>query len=47
MSNSHSGKRSGAQDMIILGSHVGLHNPNIGYLEYEGIRRYMEDMWGI
>ena len=38
VSNSHFGKRPGARDMSIFGSHVGPHIPNIGYLEaYEGI----------
>ena len=38
VSNSHFGKRLGARDMTIVGSHVGPHITNIGYLEtYGGI----------
>ena len=37
VSNSHFGKRSGARDMAIFGSYVGLHILNIRYLVvYEG-----------
>ena len=51
MSNSHFGKRSGARVMTIFGIHVGLHIPNIGYLEVFGgvwdIWRYMKVYGGI
>ena len=45
VSNSHFWKRPGARDMIVFGSHVSPHIPNIDYLEayevYEGICGYM------
>ena len=53
VSNSHLWKRSGAQVMIIFGSHVGPHISNIEYFEvYASIYGYMrvyevyEGIWG-
>ena len=42
VSNSLFGKRLIARVMVIFGSHVGFHIPNIGYLgAYGGIRKYL------
>ena len=50
VSNSRFGKRLGARDRTIFGSHVGCHILNIGYLEaHDGVRGYMKaygGMWG-
>ena len=43
VSNSHFGRRPGARDVNIFGSHVGPHIPNSGYWEaYTGMWRYVE-----
>ena len=48
VSNSDFGKRPGARDITIVGSHVGPHIPNIRYLEvYDGLWRYMKVYAGI